>query len=61
MNKYIVDMIQSRKEYLENKIKGKEETIRLYAQEIANAEFKIQEYKKELNKIEEVEKECSEL
>ena len=48
---YIDKLIEDRKNYLENKLKGKMETVRIYTEEIARCNKSIKEIKKELEEI----------
>ena len=48
---YIDKLIEDRKNYLENKLKGKMETIRIYTEEIARCNKSIEDIKKELEEI----------
>ena len=48
---YLDKLIDDRKTYLENKLKGKKETIRIYAIEIENCTKSIKQIEKELEEI----------
>ena len=48
---YIDKLIEDRKNFLENKLKGKKETIRIYTEEIARCNKSIENIKKELEEI----------
>ena len=48
---YIDKLIEDRKNFLENKLKGKMETIRIYTEEIARCNKSIENIKKELEEI----------
>lgn len=48
---YIDKLIGDRKNFLENKLKGKMETIRIYTEEIARCNKSIENIKKELEEI----------
>ena len=45
---YIDKLIEDRKNFLENKLKGKMETIRIYTEEIARCNKSIENIEKEL-------------
>ena len=45
---YIDKLIEDRKNFLENKLKGKKETIRIYTEEIARCNKSIKDIEKEL-------------
>ena len=49
--KYIDKLIEDRKNFLENKLKGKMETIRIYTEEIARCNKSIENIKRELEEI----------
>ena len=49
--RYIDKLIEDRKNFLENKLKGKMETIRIYTEEIARCNKSIENIKKELEEI----------
>ena len=48
---YLDKLIDDRKTYLENKLKGKLETIRIYTEEIARCNKSIKDIEKELEEI----------
>ena len=48
---YIDKLIEDRKNFLENKLKGKMETIRIYTEEIARCNKSIKDIEKELKEI----------
>ena len=48
---YIDKLIEDRKNFLENKLKGKMETIRIYTEEIARCNKSIENIEKELEEI----------
>ena len=48
---YIDKLIEDRKNFLENKLKGKKETIRIYSEEIARCNKSIKDIEKELEEI----------
>ena len=48
---YIDKLIEDRKNFLENKLKGKKETIRIYTEEIARGNKSIENIEKELEEI----------
>ena len=48
---YIDKLIDDRKHFLENKLKGKMETIRIYTEEIARCNKSIKDIEKELEEI----------
>ena len=48
---YIDKLIEDRKSFLENKLKGKKETIRIYTEEIARCNKSIENIEKELEEI----------
>ena len=48
---YIDKLIEDRKNFLENKLKGKKETIRIYTEEIARCNKSIKDIEKELEEI----------
>ena len=48
---YIDKLIEDRKNFLENKLKGKKETIRIYTEEIARCNKSIKDIQKELEEI----------
>ena len=48
---YLDKLIDDRKTYLENKLKGKKETIRIYTIEIENCTKSIKQIEKELEEI----------
>ena len=48
---YIYKLINDRKNFLENKLKGKKETIRIYSEEIARCNKSIKDIEKELEEI----------
>ena len=48
---YIDKLIEDRKNFLENKLKGKMETIRIYSEEIARCNKSIKNIEKELEEI----------
>ena len=49
--RYIDKLIEDRKNFLESKLKGKMETIRIYTEEIARCNKSIKDIKKELEEI----------
>ena len=48
---YLDKLIDDRKTYLENKLKGKKETIRIYTIELENCTKSIKQIEKELEEI----------
>ena len=48
---YIDKLIEDRKNFLENKLKGKKETVRIYTEEIARYNKSIKDIEKELEEI----------
>ena len=48
---YIDKLIEDRKNFLESKLKGKMETVRIYTEEIARCNKSIKEIEKELKEI----------
>ena len=48
---YIDKLIEDRKNFLESKLKGKMETVRIYTEEIARCNKSIKDIKKELEEI----------
>ena len=48
---YIDKLIEDRKNFLESKLKGKKETIRIYTEEIAMCNKSIENIEKELEEI----------
>ena len=48
---YIDKLIEDRKNFLESKLKGKKETIRIYTEEIARCNKSIKDIEKELEEI----------
>ena len=48
---YIDKLIEDRKNFLESKLKGKKETIRIYTEEIARCKKSIKDIEKELEEI----------
>ena len=48
---YLDKLIDDRKTYLENKLKGKMETVRIYTEEIARCNKSIKDIEKELEEI----------
>ena len=48
---YIDKLIEDRKNFLESKLKGKMETIRIYTEEIARCNKSVENIKKELEEI----------
>ena len=48
---YLDKLIDDRKTYLENKLKGKKETIRIYTIELENCTQSIKQIEKELEEI----------
>ena len=48
---YVNKLIEDRKNFLENKLKGKMETIRIYTEEIARCNKSIENIEKELEEI----------
>ena len=48
---YIDKLIEDRKNFLESKLKGKLETVRIYTEEIARCNKSIKDIKKELEEI----------
>ena len=48
---YIDKLIEDRKNFLENKLKGKKETVRIYAEEIVRCNKSIKDIEKELEEI----------
>ena len=48
---YIDKLIEDRKNFLENKLKGKKATIRIYTEEIARCNKSIENIEKELEEI----------
>ena len=48
---YVNKLIEDRKNFLENKLKGKMETIRIYSEEIASCNNSINDIEKELKEI----------
>ena len=48
---YIDKLIEDRKNFLENKLKGKMETLRIYTEEVARCNKSIKEIEKELKEI----------
>ena len=48
---YIDKLIEDRKNFLESKLKGKKETVRIYAEEIARCNKSIKDIEKELEEI----------
>ena len=48
---YIDKLIEDRKNFLENKLKGKMETVRIYTEEIARCNKSIENIEKELEEI----------
>ena len=48
---YIDKLIEDRKNFLESKLKGKMETVRIYTEEIDRCNKSIKEIKKELEEI----------
>ena len=51
---YLDKLIDDRKTYLENKLKGKKETIRIYTIEIENCTKSIKQIEKELEEIDKI-------
>ena len=51
---YLDKLIDDRKVYLENKLKGKMETVRIYTEEIARCNKSIKEIEKELKEIQKI-------
>ena len=49
--KYIDKLIEDRKNFLESKLKGKMETVRIYTEEVARCNKSIKEIEKELKEI----------
>ena len=48
---YIDKLIEDRKNFLESKLKGKLETVRIYSEEIARCNKSIENIEKELEEI----------
>ena len=48
---YIDKLIEDRKNFLESKLKGKMETVRIYTEEIARCNKSIKDIEKELEEI----------
>ena len=48
---YIDKLIEDRKNFLESKLKGKKETVRIYTEEIAKCNKSIKDIEKELEEI----------
>ena len=48
---YVNKLIKKKKNFLENKLKGKMETIRIYTEEIARCNKSIKDIEKELEEI----------
>lgn len=48
---YIDKLIEGRKNFLESKLKGKLETVRIYTEEIARCNKSIKDIEKELKEI----------
>ena len=48
---YIDKLIEDRKNFLENKLKGKLETVRIYSEKIARCNKSIKDIEKELEEI----------
>ena len=48
---YIDKLIEDRKNFLESKLKGKMETVRIYTEEIARCNKSIENIEKELEEI----------
>lgn len=48
---YIDKLIEDRKNFLESKLKGKLETVRIYTEEITRCNKSIKDIKKELEEI----------
>ena len=48
---YIDKLIEDRKNFLENKLKGKMETVRIYTEEIVRCNKSIKDIEKELEEI----------
>ena len=48
---YIDKLIEDRKNFLESKLKGKKETVRIYSEEIARCNKSIENIEKELEEI----------
>ena len=48
---YVDKLIEDRKNFLESKLKGKKETIRIYSEEIARCNKSIKDIEKELEEI----------
>ena len=48
---YIDKLIEDRKNFLESKLKGKMETVRIYIEEIARCNKSIKDIEKELEEI----------
>ena len=48
---YIDKLIEDRKNFLESKLKGKKETVRIYTEEIARCNKSIKDIEKELEEI----------
>ena len=48
---YIDKLIDDRKNFLESKLKGKKETVRIYSEEIARCNKSIENIEKELEEI----------
>ena len=57
---YIDKLIEDRKNFLESKLKGKMETIRIYTEEIAKCNKSIKDIQKELEEIYKIEGENNE-
>ena len=57
---YIDKLIEDRKNFLESKLKGKLETIRIYSEEIARCNKSIKDIQKELEEIYKIEGENNE-
>lgn len=51
---YIDKLIEDRKNFLESKLKGKKETVRIYTEEIARCNKSIESIEKELEEINEI-------
>ena len=49
--RYIDKLIEDRKNFLESKLKGKMETVRIYTEEIARYNKSIKDIEKELEEI----------
>ena len=48
---YIDKLIEDRKNFLESKLKGKKETVRIYTEEIVKCNKSIKDIEKELEEI----------